>query len=338
MAGTYLINSTISSSGSNVELYGQGNGTILKLNNGVNVPVVSLSQVSNWFIHDLQIDGNKANQSQVAAPPGSSASNYPALNCYGITLWRATGTTIANCYIHDCRCSGINISASSGCSVASCLIMNSDANGITIDNAGGGGDCVVSGNTVDGASDVGITAWNGVHLTVTSNTVRNINLNTSPYSENTHVGIMLEGPSGCNSCAYTNNAIQNCGVALCSDPHAGTNTNTIFNSNTATMCQQGAYINKSDTITLNNNTFNGITSPTGYGIEVAQYVTNATITNNIISNVISSLKPAIIILIGPSGTLTGNTIHNDGKLTAIWQNPLKLPGWAWTIQNNTIVP
>lgn len=338
LAGTYVINSTIVGSGSQVELFGEGPATVLKLNNGANTQVISLQNANNWLIHDLQIDGNKANQSQTAAPKGSNSSGYPALKCMGISIWSATNATIANCYIHDCRCNGINISASPSCSVTGCVITNCDANGITMDSSVVGTNCAVSNNTVDGASDVGITAWNGVRVTIKSNIVRNVNLNSSPYSENTHIGIMFEGTTGCDSCTCNNNVIENCDCALSTIPHSGKNTNCIFDSNTASACGVGVYINDNDNITVNQNTFDGITNPNGFPMQIGQYTTGSIITGNTISNVVTTLKNAIIVLVAPSGVLTGNTIHTGGKLMAILQNPLKLPGGPWTIQNNTIVP
>ena len=97
-AGTYIINRQygVPIKNSNVELYGDGSSsTILRLAAGINTRVLGVNGMNNVNIHDLQIDGNRMNQSQ--------ASGAPAINHYGISSMNSTGLTVQNCYVHDCR-------------------------------------------------------------------------------------------------------------------------------------------------------------------------------------------------------------------------------------------
>ena len=80
-AGTYVISNKygLNIKSNNVELYGDSSlSTVLKLANGMNNDVINLQYGNSINLHDLQIDGNRINQSQ---NPG-----YPAINAYGFRL------------------------------------------------------------------------------------------------------------------------------------------------------------------------------------------------------------------------------------------------------------
>jgi parallel beta-helix repeat protein len=142
--GTYVLSSSLQSNGiSGIELCGQGNATVLRLANSVNHPVLAISSVNNWHVHDLQIDGNKANQASTSQ------------SSYGIATWKCANIVIENCYVHDCRTFGIGMSYGTNSTIQNNEVDNSGANGITIDNQEGGGGITVQGNVVNGASDVG---------------------------------------------------------------------------------------------------------------------------------------------------------------------------------------
>ena len=113
------------------------------------------------------------------------------------SAWNITNLTIQNCHVHDCRDFGINLSACSNARILNNYVQNCDANGITVGNQGSSGafagsNTSIVGNVVDGASDVGITSWYGNIVLAKNNTVRNVTMNTSPWGNQSHVGMMIE--------------------------------------------------------------------------------------------------------------------------------------------------
>jgi hypothetical protein len=92
-AGVYVLNSLPiilggdagsaaigSNSTSGVELCGEGPSTVLKAARNLNGTIIGILNVNNWYIHDLQVDGNQGYQT------GGGVS--PQLN--GITLFNTT--------------------------------------------------------------------------------------------------------------------------------------------------------------------------------------------------------------------------------------------------------
>jgi parallel beta-helix repeat protein len=313
-AGTYTITRKIAVRRSNVELYGDSNSsTILRLGDNVLQNVLAFEKVSNCYIHDLQIDGNRQNQPYT--PPVPKYAGPVIIN--GVGFWSSTNCVISNCYVHDVRSSGISLELSSNCTVSNCLVQRSDANGITVSNQAGGSGNAVIGNTVDGASDVGITGWHAVDYTVANNIVRNVNMNTSPFLQNTHIGIMAEGGSGgpgCSGVVYRNNIIENCsGSGLYCSPAADgvTNKNVILDGNTIRNCGRGLCINRTDTISVTKNTFDTTTDPNGFGLLVDTNVNRADIEGNTWKGIAAS---PIIKLRAPNGIFQQNMIQSGGQL------------------------
>jgi hypothetical protein len=332
-AGTYVISSEYGvniRNGSNVELYGDSSmSTILKLANSMNHNVFNIQYGSNINIHDLQIDGKRMNQSQA---PGN-----PAINAYGITEWLVTNLTIANCYIHDCRDFGINLDSCSNAKILNNHVQNCDANGITVGNKGSSGafagsNTYVGGNVVDGASDVGITSWYGNGVLAENNTVRNITMNTSPWGNQSHVGMMIEHTS--NNITYRNNTIENCGDGL----SASGGTQVTLDSNAVSNCLRGFYAGAGN-LTLKNCTFDQIAnSPQSklmFGVlRLDPNTPPTTITGCKFTNIGQYvLGGAVIQLLSPTGTLSNNEVHTDnGKYKTI-----SAPK-GWVLTNNTILP
>jgi len=327
-AGTYNLGTThVDIGNSNVELYGEGpTATVLRLAPNTNSNALHFYHVSNINVHDLQIDGNRMNQSQ---NPGS-----PAINAYGITASSVTGLTIANCYVHDCRDFGINVPDSSNVRILNNLVQNCDANGISVSNERGGSGAVIQGNTVDGASDVGISTWYANDCLAVNNTVRNITMSRSPWSEQSHIGMMVE--HGSNKVTYRNNSIENCGSGL----SASGGTNTTFDGNNIKNCLRGLYSNNANDLTVTNCTFDTIAAaPTPdnmFGaLRFDSQLVTATISGCEFRNIGQYMKGgAVIQLLSPQGKLTGNIVHTyNGKYRAF-----DTPQTGWTVQNNTILP
>jgi len=154
--------------------------------------------------------------------------NQPAsTSLTGISGWQATGFTVSNNYIHDDGTYGVYCGDCTNAQILNNLIVNSDANGVTIDNQDGtGSGTTVSGNTVDGASDVGITSWGGNNIEVLNNVIRDITLNISPYGitgpngQDSHVAMYTEQNSR-GSLVFEGNYIQNVGCGYYSDSATG---------------------------------------------------------------------------------------------------------------------
>jgi len=95
---TYVCNSRLYMN-NNVELEGEGYGTILKARDGLNTYLILIDSKYGCKIRNLQLDGNKANQTS---------------DTYGVFITGAGSydNVIEGCYIHDFRLNGIEIYAS----------------------------------------------------------------------------------------------------------------------------------------------------------------------------------------------------------------------------------
>jgi hypothetical protein len=195
-AGTYTLTTTpINLGGGNVaaigttsvsgiELYGEGLSTILSAGTNLNGVVIGVLNANNWYIHDLQVNGNRASQTDGGGSP-------PFL--VGIEVYNSNNTVVENCYVHDDKTYGIQAQGTED-RVVNNYVVNNTANGIIVY---GGSDYVVQGNVVDGSSDVGISI-SGVSSTVgilnvvcSANIVKNSNLGLSPFRVNSAIGIMV---------------------------------------------------------------------------------------------------------------------------------------------------
>jgi hypothetical protein len=99
----YTVTGQITISYDYVTVDGEGRGTILKLADGVNVDMaVFLITANHCSIKNLQIDGNKANQ---------TAGEQHGVFIQGTTGTHILGNSVTDCYIHDFgRASGLGSS------------------------------------------------------------------------------------------------------------------------------------------------------------------------------------------------------------------------------------
>jgi parallel beta-helix repeat protein len=300
-AGTYTISGGLVSKGtSGIELYGQGGSTVLRLADNTNNEVIYLESVNNWNIHDLQIDGNKANQ----------AAN--AQYAHGIYGYLCTNLVLENNLVHDCRTTGLVVGAGTGCQVLNNRVLNSGANGITIGNADGGGNTLVQGSTINGASDVGISTCEGIDVIISSNTVTNVTANESPFGGNDHVGIMQEYSS--QKITVSNNIVTGCDEGLSNAPVPGYfNTDVTWQANQISNCGKGMYVNNSAGTVIS---ANQISNTTVKGIYVDSQASNVQITGNSLQDIgcNSAIEAAANSLL-----ITGNTIKNvAGDCIVAW--------------------
>jgi len=119
--GTYTISSTITISSSDVLIQGEGmNSTIIKIANGANINAITIkSGLSNIVIANIQIDGNKANQ---------TSGNGILIN--GTDTANVTNCAILNCYLHDIYGVGIRGYYTKNCIISECIIANCGFYGI----------------------------------------------------------------------------------------------------------------------------------------------------------------------------------------------------------------
>jgi len=141
--GNFAAVGTTSVSG--IELYGEGSSTILNAGTNMNGAVIGVLNANNWYIHDLQINGNRASQSGSGGAP-------PYLN--GIWIINSANTTIEHCYVHDTKTVGIYLVSGNSDAILYNNVVNNNANGIQV---GWSTNDLIQGNTVNGASDVGIS-------------------------------------------------------------------------------------------------------------------------------------------------------------------------------------
>ncbi|HYW01114.1 MAG TPA: right-handed parallel beta-helix repeat-containing protein [Candidatus Acidoferrum sp.] len=308
-AGNYSVSNSIKVSQSNVEIYGDGPSTILRLNDNVLRDMLLFVSANNFHVHDLQLDGNRLNQP--FTPPTTRYGG--AVNISGIDAWNCSDGLIENCFIHDCRTFGVLYSQCTSCSIQDNHMQNCDANGVTIDNSTGGSGCVVRRNFVDGASDVGITGSDAVNYLVEKNTIKNVTMNTSPFEQNTNIGVACEGNSaGCINCSYVENTIENTLV--------------------------GAYIGFVNGLNFKKNIINGIVA-TGNGfpgipfaVNVDTKTTGVVVENNLVEGLPSVMQSPIVQLLSPTGGIfKNNMIFTNGGKLAIWS-----PSGTWQIFDNKL--
>jgi len=288
---------------SNVELHGEGNSTILKAGVNLNGEIIGGLNANSWNIHDLQIDGNRANQN------GACSTN----SCNGI-YWIGNAITIQRVYEHDAKTDGI-VTHGNDNQVLFNWAVNNDADGILFEGGVGSGG-LVQGNTVDGASDVGVSMSGQTGPTplydalCTENTIRNVNLGISPYGGNTGLGIDIGDDGLAINVTASLNQISNTAFAGI-DVSGGTfNRNIIVSQNQ--LHATGTYSILADHtigLTMDDNFIDPVT---GSGIHVDSFSRNV----KILGNTIQKLTGDSIYVFAPYTLISGNFVQGGGLLYA----------------------
>jgi len=333
----------------NVEIYGDGqNATILRLNDNVYggsntnpkpAHVLNFSQADSFHVHDLQIDGNAAGNPFQGNPGTAYAMD-------GINSWDGSNGKVNNCLIHDCRFMGVQIQLGSNCVVQGNSIINSNANGISISNAGnhGSGHQVLN-NVVNGASDVGISAWEAVGTLVQGNNVQNITLNLSPYQQNTHVGLLAEGQGPCTNITFSNNYVSSIsspttkyqGLGMGTGPDGSSNIQ-FLNNTFQNVWQMARLTGSVASLIVRGNKVNGSVSLIDPVLNVSPSDTgnspsNADIEKNVFNGTPTGMIAYITSLLSGSGKFINNTIYSNGnKRTLLVENQA-----SWVTSPNTII-
>jgi len=264
----------------------------------------------------------------------------------GVHSWNSSNGTVINCLIHDCRTIGVQIEVGSNCVVQGNSIINSNANGISISNAGnhGSGHQVLN-NVVNGASDVGISAWEAVGTLVQGNNVQNITLNLSPYLLNTHVGLFAEGQTPCTNITFSNNTVSNIsspttkyqGLGMSAGPDGSSNIQ-FLNNTFQNVWQAARFVGLVSGLEIVGNTVDGTVSLLFAPLNVSASSNGnapimADIEGNVFNGLPSGMAAYIVSLLAGTGKFINNTIYANGyKRTILVENPAN-----WTTTPNTII-
>ena len=304
--GTYEITSPITILSSGVTIKGESRvNTIIKTANGANCHAVVIGDgatvLNDIVIEDIQIDGNKANQTEIVNGiwlKGGSAANI-------------TFSSILNCYIHDCARYGIYLKYSENCIITGCQANSNYSRGIYLDR---------SHNNMVTANQANFSAsYQGIYLdysnknaitgnqVVSNSTNHGMALNYS--NNNTVTGNQIsENYHGLNLSWSDNNVI--IGNQINSNTggrgiYLLTSHNNIISSNqTNSNATDGIRLEQSDynTIIGNHSQENA-----GYGINIynTQCDNNLVIKNYLTENTTGSLNDS------GTGTILGASTTND---------------------------
>jgi len=161
-AGTYNLANDVIISGDNITVEGEGFGTVLKAAASSSANCLKITG-NNVAVKDMQIDGNKANVTQLGI-------QYIALN--GIYVTGASNILIDGCYIHDHYAGGVLVDESTDIIITNNRIADGVDNGIFLrpspDDVGVTR-ATIANNIVSGMSYSGIQAIRSNYITITNN-------------------------------------------------------------------------------------------------------------------------------------------------------------------------
>lgn len=219
-SGTYDIGDDIEITNPNVIISGEGNGTILKLANTINRPVIQIKSTALFpIIENIKIDGNKANNTIptfgnhgiYSASSDGIYQNITFINCYngGIWVYHGSRNKIINNSIDGCNIA-VRINNSSDHNlVANNSITNNDW-GVSIYDGGVGAICSrnkVINNYIynclgenPAISLAGISVLNSPYTLVDGNTIKD------------NYGRGIECFNGSYGTIISNNHISGCGL------------------------------------------------------------------------------------------------------------------------------
>jgi parallel beta-helix repeat protein len=293
---------------SNIELYGEGNSTVLIAgpNLSVSTPqIIGVLNGNNWYIHDLQISGNMQQQ---------SGAQYGM----GIALWNSNNSTIAHNYVHDNKNVGIDTENSISTHILNNYIKNSGSNGIQVT---GGSDTLIQGNTVDGSSDVGISisgnnAASGSapisYVICSQNIIFHPTLGISAYGSNAGWGIGVGDNGYAENVTVSDNQISGATIGVMVNAAFGTDSNIIVSGNQidgTTSTTEGILGESTIRLLITNNI---LTNMRGAN-QAAAILTASTCTNlSILNNQISGTPSAGIETETPNSLVQGNYVQGAG--------------------------
>lgn len=150
--GTYDITTSIIVTNPNVHIIGEGFGTILRLANSINLPVIRLESTADYaMIEDLKIDGNQdnntipggnGNQGILTSASDGVFQNLTFIECKsaGIWLFQASINKILNCNF-DSNWMAVRINNSSNNNLVQGCSITNNSWGVSVYDGGVGQVC-----------------------------------------------------------------------------------------------------------------------------------------------------------------------------------------------------
>jgi len=181
--GTYTITSVISVNKANITIIGENyKNTIVKIGDSTNIDAFDIT-VGDFRIKNLQIDGNRTNN--------SSSGNGLDFSNAGDNL------LVEQCYIHEMTSSCLYIGGSNSVSILSNILLDSDGPGISFSGSASS-ENLIAHNIIKGCSS-GIGGFRNAGLVISNNIVES----------NTTYGIVLaESIGGTNDVTITGNSVR----------------------------------------------------------------------------------------------------------------------------------
>lgn len=291
-----------STSVSSIELYGEGNSTILSAGTNLNAIVIGVSGPSGWYIHDLQVNGNRASQ--------SASGGGVTFGLDGIWM-QGNDETVQHCYVHDDKTFGIVVGGNNE-QILSNWVVNNNANGIEINP---GSNSLVQGNVVNGASDVGISlsGESGIapltHTTCIGNIVESINLGVTPFGGpgGFGAGILIGDNGVASQIIVSENQVYYATYGIATIGNGGNNVDVqiadnIVNSTT----QYGIYGASTNTLSVEGNI---VSDYSGYGMRFNAPMTNLKVSDNIVHANVTAGYGAIQVTV-PYALIQGNYVND----------------------------
>jgi hypothetical protein len=305
--GNYTVTSTITPTVSNIELYGEGFPTAVIAGNDITNPIgscsahldiICLSSVSNWYVHDLQFNGNALHQ---------SGGNAPEINCVE-TDSSSHNFTLQALFVHNCKTDGI-VTFGTDYRVVDNWVSDNYANGIAALSYPSGVEAraTIAGNTITYSSDVGLDLNTLTDALVADNQIANITTSNSPWGLNTHLGIDIGDNGVSSNIIVSDNFVETAGYGIYDAGYRGTNYDVTLDQNIILNCGTGISVSSSRRVIVEANIVDTTTtnSTKGYGIRLAADVTEGTITNNHVANTASDG----IIAYANATLLSGNAVN-----------------------------
>ncbi len=256
MEGTYIIDGPINLV-SNLKLVGAGNGTIIKLKNGINADINVTDNPSGTktsvSISSIKFDGNKAN---------NTAGNQNGVYANSVGATTAPGLTVRDVYVENFRSNGIYIIGGAKAIVAHNFSTLNGGNGIHVN---GNSNATISDNEVRGNTATGGIMSSGISTTLSNNKVIG----------NTGYGITVTGDRS----TITGNVVE-----------SNTTHGISMGGNNGSVTGNTVYANNSNGIYLTTSTVsttvsgNTVTNSGANGIEVYNSSFNNIISGNTVSN------------------------------------------------------
>jgi parallel beta-helix repeat protein len=298
---------------SNIELYGEGNSTILTAGSGLNGGILGIGNVVGWYVHDLQINGNRAQQS-------AGGSNAPGL--IGIEAYQTSHVRIERCYVRDNKTYGIFVIDHGYDTVSNNYLYDNLSNGLDIyAGPNGGGNDIVQGNIIVGTSDVGLDISgysSSVYISnviCTGNVVEQPNIGLDPWGQNSGVGISAGDTGPVNNVTIANNEVYGAvygisdGGNLASYP---TSNVEILDNDIQLTTGYAIHANVYSSTTLIEGNYIGLPPASGKAMGIVTETTAPQ--TSIIGNEVSASSQSydLLYIASPSTLIQGNFLEGGG--------------------------